>query len=53
MDDFGTGYSSLSHLQRLSLDQLKIDLSFVREMDRNPADVEIVKTVVELSYNFV
>jgi diguanylate cyclase (GGDEF)-like protein/PAS domain S-box-containing protein len=51
MDDFGTGYSSLSYLQKLPLDQLKIDQSFVRHLSFDGHDSAIVKTIINLGEN--
>lgn len=50
-DDFGTGYSSLSYLHRFPFDCLKIDRSFIGEMDENIKSAEIVKTVIMLAQN--
>ena len=50
IDDFGTGYSSLSYLQRLSIDDLKIDKCFVHEIGRNSGAQPLVKAIVGLAH---
>jgi predicted signal transduction protein with EAL and GGDEF domain len=49
MDDFGTGYSSLSYLHRFPLDILKIDRSFVSQMDQADESRHIVQTIMSLA----
>ncbi len=51
IDDFGTGYSSLSYLQKLPLDHLKVDLSFVQQMQSSPANIEIVRAIINLAHS--
>ena len=52
IDDFGTGYSSLGYLKRLPINQLKIDQSFVREIDTNHSDAIIAQTIIGMANNF-
>lgn len=50
LDDFGTGYSSLSYLHRLPVDTLKLDRSFVLQLDSNEAGRRIVAAVIRLAH---
>ncbi|MDB4307673.1 GGDEF domain-containing protein [Gammaproteobacteria bacterium] len=51
MDDFGTGYSSLAHLQKLPVDELKIDRAFVTSLPDDPQNTAIVRSIIELAHN--
>ncbi|CRM96625.1 Cyclic di-GMP phosphodiesterase Gmr [Pseudomonas sp. 22 E 5] len=51
VDDFGTGYSSLAQLQRLPVQELKIDQSFVRNLNSTSGDGVIVRSTIEMSHN--
>jgi EAL domain-containing protein (putative c-di-GMP-specific phosphodiesterase class I) len=50
IDDFGTGYTSIAHLQNLPIDSIKIDRSFVSEVDQ-PRDRSLVRMVTDLSHH--
>jgi diguanylate cyclase (GGDEF)-like protein len=49
LDDFGTGYSSLAHLRRFPIDTLKIDRSFVEDLDGSDTDSTIVAAIINMS----
>ena len=51
IDDFGTGHSSLGYLQHFAIDTLKIDRSFISQMENGSKEVEIIQAVVTLAHN--
>jgi diguanylate cyclase (GGDEF)-like protein/PAS domain S-box-containing protein len=52
IDDFGTGYSNLSYLPSLAFDTLKIDRSFVVNLDTKPETESMIRTLITLAHNF-
>lgn len=52
LDDFGTGYSSLGYLHKFQIDTLKIDRSFVTELNESEKALDIIKAVVGLAHTF-
>jgi diguanylate cyclase (GGDEF)-like protein len=51
IDDYGTGYSSLSRLRKLPVTELKIDKSFIKDMNHNKDDEVIVRSTIDLAHN--
>ena len=52
IDDFGAGYSSISRLQHFPFEELKLDMSLVKQCSKNPQNAAICKTVIDLAHSF-
>jgi EAL domain-containing protein (putative c-di-GMP-specific phosphodiesterase class I) len=50
LDDFGTGYSALSYLRRFPIDRIKIDRSFVNDIDTNQSDAALARAIVGMAH---
>lgn len=50
VDDFGTGYGTFSYLRQFPIDGLKVDRSFVAQVDTNPADEAVVRSIIDLAH---
>jgi EAL domain-containing protein (putative c-di-GMP-specific phosphodiesterase class I) len=50
LDDFGAGYTSFNYLKEIPADFIKIDGSFVKDINRNPANYAITRTIVDLTH---
>jgi len=52
IDDFGTGYSSLTYLKDLPADYLKIDMSFIKNIENSQKDLAVVETIINFAHKF-
>jgi diguanylate cyclase (GGDEF)-like protein/PAS domain S-box-containing protein len=51
IDDFGTGYSSLNYLKRMPVDRLKVDQSFVRDINKDPESATVTEAIISLGHS--